>query len=381
MSPQPGIQPAGRREGERPLIEADDLALPHRYARGGRGRPRLRSGLLACVLVVTGLLGGCGTAETLFGEEDAELTTVSTPPEAAGDQPFPNLSTVPDEPPPTSSQAERAAIQQGLAADRANAEYTGQKLGNHMSPAAAAPAAAPAENEPAAAAPEPPASAPAPASPPPANSHTGVQTAASSSAVESQPIPPAPATPTPQPAPAPAPAAAAQPVTASPPAPPAQVPASVPSVAQSQVLENGSVIINPDAVLGGGPPVASRLLPSGESQPVAMIFFRHGSAGLSRSDIAVLREVVRMHQERGGLIRLIGHASQGPTSRNVTRQNLANFNISLARANAVARELARLGVRSDQIQVAAAGAQRPLYYETQPTGEAGNRRVEIYLDY
>lgn len=357
------------------MIEADNPALPHRFAGGGRGRPRLRSGLLACALVVAGLLGGCGTAETLFGEEDTELTTISTPPEAAGDQPFPNLSTVPDEPPATSSQEERAAIQQGLAADRANAEYSGQKLGNQVSPAAAAPAAAPAEDEPSAPAPQPAATSSSSGNAAPA------QPAARSAAIESQPLPPAPASPTPQPTPAPAPTAAAQPVQATPPAPPAPVPSSVPSVAQSQVFENGSVIVNPDAVLGGGPPVTSRLLPSGESRPVAMIFFRHGSANLSRSDIAVLREVVRLHQERGGLIRLIGHASQGPTSRDVARQNLANFNISLARANAVARELARLGVRSDQIQVAAAGAQRPLYYETQPTGAAGNRRVEIYLDY
>ena len=114
---------------------------------------------------------------------------------------------------------------------------------------------------------------------------------------------------------------------------------------------------------------------------MALVFFRHGSARLVRADVAVLEEVVRLHKERGGLIRVIGHASQGSTSRNVAQQKLANFNISLARANAVARELVRLGVRSDRIQVAAAGAQQPLYYETQPTGEAGNRRVEIYLDY
>ena len=148
-----------------------------------------------------------------------------------------------------------------------------------------------------------------------------------------------------------------------------------------EVYSEGSVIVNPDAVLGGGPPASSRLLPSGESRPVALIFFGYGSAGLSRADIAVLKDVVRLHNERGGLVRVIGHASQGSAGRDTARQTLANFNISLARANAVARELSRLGVRTDQIQVAAAGAQQPLYYETQPTGEAGNRRVEIYLDY
>jgi outer membrane protein OmpA-like peptidoglycan-associated protein len=162
----------------------------------------------------------------------------------------------------------------------------------------------------------------------------------------------------------------------------AQLPAAgFPPTGQQQVLENGSVIVNPEAVLGGGAPGASRLLPSGESRPVALIFFGYGSAGLSSNDVNVLKEVARLHRERSGLIRVIGHASQGTGGGDAVKQRLANFNISLARANAVARELSRLGVPIDQVQVAAAGAQHPIYYESTPTGEAGNRRVEIYLDY
>ena len=342
---------------------------------------RLAAGLFALALSPLAL-GGCSTVgdavSDVFGSGEPEAeSTIETPPEAQGDQPFPNLSTVPEEAPETSSAEERAAITEGLAADRANAEYTDEPLGSQAADAAPAapppPAPAPA---PAAAVPATPAPAATPPAPPPAATSSPAAPPAgtpapAAPAVESQPIAPPPAS---------APQTAQQPAPAAPP-PPASVPPAVPSVAPPEIYSEGSVTVTPDAVLGGGPPATSRLLPSGESRPVALIFFGYGSAGLSRADIAVLKDVVRLHNERGGLIRVIGHASRGVAGRDTARQTLANFNISLARANAVARELSRLGVRTDQIQVAAAGAQQPLYYETQPTGEAGNRRVEIYLDY
>lgn len=368
--------------------------------------------VVACVLAM-GLLGGCSTVSDMFGEDEpAAESAVSTPPEATGDQPFPNLSTVPDEPPPTSSAEERAAILEGLAADRENAEYTDETLGQQATPApppapatstsptstsptsapavASAPAAAAATDEP----PAPASAAPAPAAPvaqPPAApaAQTAVaQTAATQTAAAQTAAAPAAAPPAGTPAPAapavqstPLPAPAAPPAAAQPAPQPAQPAAGFPSAGQQRVLEGGSVIVNPEAALGSGAPVGSRLLPSGESRPVALIFFRYGSAGLSRNDVNVLRDVVRLHRERGGLVRVIGHASQNTGGGDVVKQRLANFNISLARASAVARELSRLGVPIDQVQVAAAGAQQPIYYESTPTGEAGNRRVEIYLDY
>lgn len=336
------------------------------------------------VALALALLAGCSTVSDtvsdIFGEDEpAPESTVATPPEAQGEQPFPNLATVPDAPPETMSAEERATIAEGLAADRANAEYTDEALGRQATaapapaPAGAPPApapavpAAPSVQAPAAAQPAPAASAPPPAAspaPPPG------APAPAAPPVQAQPLP-APAAPAPAPA-TPAPAGTAQ---------GAAPAASFPPTGGQQVLERGSVIVNPDAVLGSGAPTGSRLLPSGESRPAALIFFTYGSAGLSRSDVQVLRDVARLHQERGGIVRVIGHASQGGGGGDQVRQRLANLNISLARANAVARELARLGVRTDQIQVAAAGAQQPLYYESSPTGEAGNRRVEIYLDY
>lgn len=314
------------------------------------------------------LLAGCNAVSGMF-EDEEEPSRVEMPAEAQGDQPFPNLGTVPDEPPQTSTPEERAQIKEGLAADRDNAEYTEESLGAQS--AAAVPAAPPVPEK----APEAAAADAAPASPAPPPP---------SPSIESQPVPPpagqAPAASAPPPTPAPSQIAPTQP----PPPQPAAAPQPAPppaSAPQPRILEGGSVIVDPDAATVTGGRGVNPLLPSGESRPVALIFFGHGSASLSRSDIKVLREVAELHKERGGLVRVIGHASRSGTTGDNAKQNLANFNISLARANAVARELSRLGVATDQIQVAAAGAQQPLYYETAPTGEAGNRRVEIYLDY
>ncbi len=50
------------------------------------------------------------------------------PPSTATKEDFPNLASVPDEPPPSTPKVEREALIQGLQADRANAEYTGESL-------------------------------------------------------------------------------------------------------------------------------------------------------------------------------------------------------------------------------------------------------------
>jgi outer membrane protein OmpA-like peptidoglycan-associated protein len=64
---------------------------------------------------------------------------------------------------------------------------------------------------------------------------------------------------------------------------------------------------------------------------------------------------------------------------NYAQHQEANQRISEARANAVAQELMKLGVPLGAIRASAAGDSQPLYTEVAPTGEAGNRRVEVYL--
>ncbi len=47
----------------------------------------------------------------------------------------------------------------------------------------------------------------------------------------------------------------------------------------------------------------------------------------------------------------------------------------------MASELRHHGVSGDQMKVSARGDSEPVYLETASTGAAGNRRVEVYLDY
>jgi flagellar motor protein MotB len=64
-----------------------------------------------------------------------------------------------------------------------------------------------------------------------------------------------------------------------------------------------------------------------------------------------------------------------------SRHKSVNYRMSVDRAGAVARELTDLGVPSEMIVVTAMADEDPVYYEVMPSGEAGNRRAEIYIDY
>jgi flagellar motor protein MotB len=122
-------------------------------------------------------------------------------------------------------------------------------------------------------------------------------------------------------------------------------------------------------------------MPGARSQRVAVIYFADGSANLSGRDLQVLGQVAALQRQYGGVLRVIGHASSRTGAMDITRHKLANFNVSLARANAVARALTTAGVPGRFLYVGAVSDSQPVYYEIIPTGEAGNRRAEIYMDY
>ena len=60
---------------------------------------------------------------------------------------------------------------------------------------------------------------------------------------------------------------------------------------------------------------------------------------------------------------------------------MLNFNISLRRANSVAAALTEYGVTGKSLHVEAQSDSKPIYLEVMPSGEAGNRRTEIYLEH
>ena len=112
---------------------------------------------------------------------------------------------------------------------------------------------------------------------------------------------------------------------------------------------------------------------------VATILFGNGQASLDSSARRVLRDVVAVHRQRGGKLRVIGHASARTRSMDPVRHKMVNFKVSVDRADAVARELARQGAPRGSISVAARSDTQPIFYEVMPSGEAGNRRAEVYI--
>jgi outer membrane protein OmpA-like peptidoglycan-associated protein len=80
-----------------------------------------------------------------------------------------------------------------------------------------------------------------------------------------------------------------------------------------------------------------------------------------------------------GTIKVVGHASSRTGNMSVERHLEVIFQKSQARANTVAQALIRAGVPAAKVQVEAVGDSQPIYYESMPRGEEGNRRAEIYL--
>ncbi len=347
------------------------------------GRARRITHLLTGLLTLPLVLGGCSMVPdwadpTDWFAEDQAPTRVGLSQGQAGykqSTSFPNLASVPDNAPRVTPRATRVQIQNSLAADRANAQYSGERL------VGAPPSGSPSLG------------ATAPVQPAP------VQLATRQLRV---PKPPGQAqVPTMPGAAAPAPGSAA--TAGAPPVPQiagdlvGQEPApSAPARARSQVAQiaagqaqlrfpqfQGPQFQAPQfqgpQFEGGGAAVAPRLAPLG-AQLVAVIYFGHSSAQLDARDRSVLREVVALQRQRGGTIRVVGHASAHTGVVDQIEHRLANFEMSLKRANTVAAGLVALGAARDQVRAEAKGDTQPIFHEFMPTGEAGNRRTEIFLE-
>ncbi len=120
--------------------------------------------------------------------------------------------------------------------------------------------------------------------------------------------------------------------------------------------------------------------PARASELVAIIYFAYGSTVLNRNDREVLHGVAELQKLHGGTVRVVGHASARTGTSDSVRHRLANFETSLQRANAVAAQLVRLGVTREKVAAEAKADSQPVYHEFTPTGEAGNRRTEIFLE-
>ena len=125
-------------------------------------------------------------------------------------------------------------------------------------------------------------------------------------------------------------------------------------------------------------------LPSASDQSIdpmsAVIYFANGSSRIDAAGRDIVAKFVKLAAADNSVITVIGHASQRTRDMDPVTHKLVNLNVSVKRANAVVAELLRRGVARDQIEAIARGASMPLYLEVMPAGEAGNRRVEIFIE-
>ena len=349
---------------------------------------------------------------TLAGEKDKQLVT-----RQSGDT-FPNVGSVPDQAPQTSSAAERRQIVRGLIADKQNARYTddsgtGQQVASAPPPP---PGAARETSGMAAAAPKPitvPSivqGGPQPiAAPRPGALRTVMPVTAAP-----QPRGVVPATPVPQVA---VPTASVTLPQQSTPMSPGQL-TTVEQVFAARIAQSGATVTNATTHLGfqmpaqpvnslpllaqsaaaGGalPPstapatqtqlaaiVSGALRPTDQTsgEPV-IVYFADGSSRITARALAKVGDIARRYKANGGgVIRVVGHASSRTRNLTIDKHKLVNFSISMDRAQAVARELVRQGVSPGVILVEARSDNEPLFFESMRAAETQNRRAEVYLEF
>ena len=350
---------------------------------------RARRVAVAVGIVLT--VAACSSIDSMF-EEDAPPTARTTTSGDAGksdDKDYPKLSTVPARP-----ERPTPPPQQGLAADRESARYAdgsvqpvneaanvvvGQSLGGSTRPAPQSATVAAAPAGPVQSAPvtpvqaqpqQPPAQTAAPVQQPPVQQPPVQQAPVQQAPVQQVQQPPVQQAPVQQ-----------APVAAAPVAPPvaSTLPPPPPPSRQALILPPTTRPPVGQVVAGRAPAAAPAPVYYGNTIQVAVVQFGRASSGLSSDDLRVLRDVAEIQKKQGGVIRVIGHASQDASASDAERLEQANYAVSLARANAIAGQLVRFGVPRNAVTVEGASDRQPEFDPSTAVAVASNRRAEIYL--
>jgi outer membrane protein OmpA-like peptidoglycan-associated protein len=121
--------------------------------------------------------------------------------------------------------------------------------------------------------------------------------------------------------------------------------------------------------------------PDQQARPVSVVFFPRDAAVLGTKAKAQVLAMAQSFQSRAGtgFVRIVGHSSSRTGDMPMARHLEVVFEHSQDFATAVANELIRDGVPADKVLIEAVGDSQPVYYESMPQGEAGNRRAEIFM--
>ncbi len=112
---------------------------------------------------------------------------------------------------------------------------------------------------------------------------------------------------------------------------------------------------------------------------IGTIYFADGSTVVQRVDTSILRQIADAQRQSGGMLEIVGHASGRAKTFDQVRRSAINYKVSLSRAKSVGAALVGLGVPVSRLRMDGAGDSKQVYSEFTATGEAANRRVEIFL--
>lgn len=155
--------------------------------------------------------------------------------------------------------------------------------------------------------------------------------------------------------------------------------------------ESGSVFVNLNAMdkgarvtktSSGDGVMQSAVYRAPGQTPSAVVFFPGGGKGIDGKGNLQIQAAAQAFQAAGGegFIRVVGHSSSRTGNMPLAEHIAFVFKQSQERANAVAQALVRAGVPAKSVIIEAVGDTQPVYYESMPQGEEGNRRVEIFID-
>jgi outer membrane protein OmpA-like peptidoglycan-associated protein len=143
----------------------------------------------------------------------------------------------------------------------------------------------------------------------------------------------------------------------------------------------GAVVANLDVLTPTSAPSAPVYANTQGLPATAVVFFPGDAVSLNAEAKAQVRAVVEQYRSAGGqgFIRVVGHSSSRTPNMSVAQHTQIVFRKSQQRADAVAQAFIRAGIPPDKVLVEAVGDSQPVYYESMPKGEDGNRRAEIFL--
>jgi len=145
---------------------------------------------------------------------------------------------------------------------------------------------------------------------------------------------------------------------------------------------SGAVVANLDNLPAPSAPPPNDIYTNAAGVPAnAVVFFPGDRVSLNGAGVAQVRAAAQQFLANGGsgFVRVVGHSSSRTGNMTAVKHLEIIFRKSQDRANAVAKELIRQGVPADKVLVEAVGDSDPVFYESMPKGEDGNRRAEIFF--